>query len=208
MDRGPLALFGAVVAVGLGPALWLGAQFGRFDVAPARPPVPVDRTHEDTTQLVGGTAGGEDETGANTPVGTSPRVHVRPVRTTPSATPSSSPSATTSLSASPSATASASPSASPSDPTAPSSSGSASPSTPPSQATDTGPGTGGSGGTANSGGDSSGGGNDSSGNGSNGNGSSGNGSNGGGGNGGAGKGSVADASDGSRGAQAGSQIQS
>jgi hypothetical protein len=38
MNRGPMALFGAIVAVGLGPALWLGAQFGVSDVSPTRPP--------------------------------------------------------------------------------------------------------------------------------------------------------------------------
>jgi hypothetical protein len=32
-----MALFGAVIAVGLGPALWLGAQFGAIDVTPTRP---------------------------------------------------------------------------------------------------------------------------------------------------------------------------
>jgi hypothetical protein len=121
MDRGPIALFGAIVAVGLGPALWLGAQFGRFDVAPPSPPVPVGRTH-DTTQLMGGTAGGENQTGAdNTPVATA-RVHVRPARTTRSAKPSSSPTATT-PSASPSADDSSSPSPSPSDSTDPSGNG-------------------------------------------------------------------------------------
>jgi hypothetical protein len=39
MERGPMALFGAIIAVGLGPALWLGAQFG--DVSPDRPPAVV-----------------------------------------------------------------------------------------------------------------------------------------------------------------------
>jgi hypothetical protein len=36
MERGPMALFGAIIAVGLGPAMWLGAQFGVVDVTPAR----------------------------------------------------------------------------------------------------------------------------------------------------------------------------
>ena len=57
MERGPVALFGAIVAVGLGPALWLGAQFGRFDVAPAGTPVPVSHTHAATSQLEGGGSG-------------------------------------------------------------------------------------------------------------------------------------------------------
>ncbi|WP_212997623.1 hypothetical protein [Winogradskya consettensis] len=38
MERGPLALFGALVAVGLGPAMWLGAQFGESTLTPQRPP--------------------------------------------------------------------------------------------------------------------------------------------------------------------------
>jgi hypothetical protein len=118
-----MALFGAIVAVGLGPALWLGAQFGRFDVAPPSPPVPVDRTHDDTTQLMGGTAGGGNETGDDsTPVGVTPRTHVRPAKATPSATPSSSPTDIT-PSASPSVSGSSSPSASPSDSTDPPTSG-------------------------------------------------------------------------------------
>jgi hypothetical protein len=38
MERGPLALFGAIVAVGLGPAMWLGAQFGHVSAVPGTPP--------------------------------------------------------------------------------------------------------------------------------------------------------------------------
>ena len=41
MERGPMALFGAIVAVGLGPALWLGAQFGNVSVPPSAPPAVV-----------------------------------------------------------------------------------------------------------------------------------------------------------------------
>ena len=40
MERGPLALFGAIVAVGVGPALWMGVQLGAVQGnSPARPPV-------------------------------------------------------------------------------------------------------------------------------------------------------------------------
>lgn len=42
MERGPLALFGAIVAVGVGPALWLGAQLGAVNLAPGQRPAPVD----------------------------------------------------------------------------------------------------------------------------------------------------------------------
>lgn len=38
MKRGPMALFGAIIAVGLGPAMWLGAQFGQA-TGPTAPPV-------------------------------------------------------------------------------------------------------------------------------------------------------------------------
>jgi hypothetical protein len=34
-----MALFGIIVALGLGPAMWLGAQFGATDITPVRPPV-------------------------------------------------------------------------------------------------------------------------------------------------------------------------
>jgi len=115
MDRGPMALFGAIVAVGLGPALWLGAQFGHFEVTPPGAPVPVDRTHDETTaQLMGGTGGGEDQTAAdNTRAGATPHARARPVRTTHSARPSASPT-DTSPSVSPSTGDSAGPSTSPS----------------------------------------------------------------------------------------------
>jgi hypothetical protein len=36
-----MALFGAIIAVGLGPALWLGAQFGQISVDPAAPAPPI-----------------------------------------------------------------------------------------------------------------------------------------------------------------------
>ena len=43
MERGPMALFGAIIALGLGPAMWVGAQFGASDV-PVRPPaITVDQ---------------------------------------------------------------------------------------------------------------------------------------------------------------------
>jgi hypothetical protein len=122
MERGPLALFGAIVAVGLGPALWLGAQFGHFDVAPTPTSVSVNRTHADTAQLLGGTGAGEKETGDNTSIRTTPRAHIMPLTRSPSPSPSTS-------SADPSASASASASDDPSGP-------SDSPSASPSQSTD------------------------------------------------------------------------
>lgn len=56
MERGPWALFGAIVAIGVGPALWLGAQFGTVEVDPVRPPVV---TEEMPDRLVGGAGAGE-----------------------------------------------------------------------------------------------------------------------------------------------------
>ncbi|GGL02252.1 hypothetical protein [Mangrovihabitans endophyticus] len=55
MERGPAALFGAIVAVGLGPALWLGAQFGRTATAPAdEPPAIVSEQKVDRSASSGG----------------------------------------------------------------------------------------------------------------------------------------------------------
>ncbi|MBL7260434.1 hypothetical protein [Paractinoplanes lichenicola] len=90
MDRGPLALFGAIVAVGLGPALWMGVQLGAIDGdSPVRPPVVREQgTTEKTGQeLLGGTGAGE-QTG--TSPATEPRGHVIPLTTSPSAKPSPS----------------------------------------------------------------------------------------------------------------------
>ena len=42
MERGPMALFGAIVAVGLGPALWLGAQLSVVNTIPSVPAPAVD----------------------------------------------------------------------------------------------------------------------------------------------------------------------
>lgn len=54
VERGPMALFGAIIAVGLGPAMWLGAQFG-VAPDPTRPPaIVVDRV-----QAPGGAGAGE-----------------------------------------------------------------------------------------------------------------------------------------------------
>jgi hypothetical protein len=164
MERGPVALFGAIVAVGLGPALWLGAQFGRFDAAPPRSSVSVDQTHADNTQLLGGSGAGATETGDdnNAPIRTTPRAHVLPLTTSPSASPSSS-HAIPSASASDHSSGpgpSDHPSASPSQSTAPSDgSGDGDDSVPPSPPTDGGSGgSGGGNGDGGSGGGGSGGG--------------------------------------------------
>ena len=129
MERGPVALFGAIVAVGLGPALWLGAQFGRFDAPPPRAPVTVGQQHSDAAQLVGGSGAGDSETGDDNddPIRTTPRAHVIPLTTSPSASPSTSstgPSASASAPDDPSGSGpSDEPSASPSQSTDPSGGG-------------------------------------------------------------------------------------
>jgi hypothetical protein len=158
MERGPVALFGAIVAVGLGPALWLGAQFGRFDAPPPRAPASVDQQHSDAAQLMGGSGAGDSETGADNddPIRTTPRAHVIPLTTSPSASPSTShtgPSASASAPDDPSGSGpSDEPSASPSQSTDPSGGGGGDNSPPPSPPADgggnSGPGGGnGSGGT-------------------------------------------------------------
>ncbi|MDY7084331.1 MAG: hypothetical protein SYR96_04435 [Actinomycetota bacterium] len=91
MDRGPLALFGAIVAVGLGPALWMGVQLGGAGgESPARPPVVREQgaTEKSGQNLVGGAGAGEQTGGAITVTET--RADVRPLTTSPSAEPSPS----------------------------------------------------------------------------------------------------------------------
>jgi hypothetical protein len=83
MERGPVALFGAIVAVGLGPALWVGAQIGQVPVAPPLPSTSV--VGGDTARAPGGGAAAVD------PVGPGPREEradtSRPVTGRPSARP-------------------------------------------------------------------------------------------------------------------------
>ena len=112
MDRGPLALFGAIVAVGLGPAMWLGAQFGRIDVAPLQPPAYVGEQRSQSAQVVGGSGAQDTSTGHNTTIRTTPQAHVLPLTTRrPAATPSTGATNNVrSASASPSAPASSTPS--------------------------------------------------------------------------------------------------
>ncbi|MEU8814681.1 hypothetical protein [Actinoplanes sp. NPDC048796] len=93
MERGPLALFGAIIAVGLGPALWMGVQLGTMPTSPGRAPAVItDQNRVTNDQLVGGTGAGEATTD-NSPVDTEPQVNVLPRNTSPSAEPT--PSATT-----------------------------------------------------------------------------------------------------------------
>ncbi|MEU4560310.1 hypothetical protein AB0F72_18185 [Actinoplanes sp. NPDC023936] len=60
MARGPSTLFGAIVAVGVGPALWLGAQLGTADVAPnERPSAVVGEQYSESDMDFGGVGAGE-----------------------------------------------------------------------------------------------------------------------------------------------------
>jgi hypothetical protein len=81
MERGPVALFGAIVAVGLGPALWLGAQFGSVSVDPVAPPAVVGEQKVDTGKAPGA-AGAAPEDAATEPTR---RAQYVPIAPTPSA---------------------------------------------------------------------------------------------------------------------------
>ncbi|XVV14008.1 hypothetical protein ACQP2X_06540 [Actinoplanes sp. CA-131856] len=95
MERGPLALFGAIIAVGLGPALWMGVQLGSMPTRPGQPPAVVtDQQKVTNDQLVGGTGAGEETSDSDdSPVDTAPQGNVLPLNTSPTAEPT--PTATT-----------------------------------------------------------------------------------------------------------------
>ena len=96
MERGPLALFGAIIAVGLGPALWIGVQIGPSSPSgPVRPPASVgEQGAEKAGQLLGGTGAGEESTDSS--IDPAPRAKVLPLTTSPKAkTAAPEPSATT-----------------------------------------------------------------------------------------------------------------
>src|SRR4051812_41423422 len=93
MERRPMALFGAIVAVGLGPALWLGAQLGTIEIAPTRPAAVVGE-QDAGTGLLGGTGAGDSSTDDdNTVLQPTARANVLPLTRSPSAQPSASSSA-------------------------------------------------------------------------------------------------------------------
>lgn len=112
MVRGPAALFGAIVAVGLGPAMWLGVRLGAVEVTPVSPPSVVGEHTSGPEQLTGGTGAGESELGNDPTVAATPRAKILPLTSSPSPRPSTvhpttspSPTATTvSPSASPTPT--------------------------------------------------------------------------------------------------------
>ncbi|MFI7598925.1 hypothetical protein [Actinoplanes sp. NPDC049681] len=126
MERGPMALFGAILAVGLGPAMWLGAQFGEATLTPQRPPA-VTVQHNDATEPQGGSGAGDAPTDQTEIVRTEPKAQTRPLR--PRAKPSPSAS---SVSPSPSESE---PSDPPTESTPPADDESDEPSTPPTEST-------------------------------------------------------------------------
>jgi hypothetical protein len=78
MERGPMALFGAIVAVGLGPAMWLGAQFGNaIDVPTSPPAVTSEHGPQHKTQENGGVAGSAPD--GSVLVETTPRSEIQPL---------------------------------------------------------------------------------------------------------------------------------
>ena len=96
MERGPMALFGAIVAIGLGPAMWLGVQFGEVTLSPDRPPAVTPVQNEVAPR--GGSGAGDAPADAEA-IDTEPKSQTRPLspvtngRPITTKSPSSSPSA-------------------------------------------------------------------------------------------------------------------
>ncbi|WP_030439778.1 hypothetical protein [Actinoplanes subtropicus] len=133
MDRGPAALFGAIVAVGLGPAMWLGVRLGAVDTTPARPPVVGEHT-AGPEQLVGGSGAGDSPLGGDQTVKATPRATVLRLTESPSPrahTRKASPTPTQ-ITSTPTVSASPSGTGGPSTPPTESTGG---PSTPPTEST-------------------------------------------------------------------------
>lgn len=134
MGRGPAALFGAIVAVGLGPAMWLGVQLGSIEVNPARQPALVGEPTTVPDSLVGGAGAGADATDDPPVIGADPQDEAtkRIRRPSPTPTITTSPSGeptTTSPSPSPSSSSPSSPSSEPT--TTPPTESTTAPSSPP-----------------------------------------------------------------------------
>ncbi len=88
-----MALFGAIVAIGLGPAMWLGAQFGQVTLSPGRPPAVTSVQNVEAPR--GGSGAGDAPTEAEA-IRTEPKADTEPLFRTknarPAATKSPSPS--------------------------------------------------------------------------------------------------------------------
>ncbi|GAA4598570.1 hypothetical protein BJY16_002762 [Actinoplanes octamycinicus] len=107
MERGPMALFGAIVAVGLGPALWLGVQLAAVKTpAGGTPPATVRQQLPAAVETdSGGSGAGETETAepiidwTRPPAAEPPAKRAAPRPPSPSASPSPSTSRSTAPSA-------------------------------------------------------------------------------------------------------------
>ena len=75
-----MALFGAIVAIGLGPAMWLGAQFGQATLSPDRPPA-VTTVQQDEVAPRGGSGAGDAPTDAEA-IRTEPKTNTQPLTRT------------------------------------------------------------------------------------------------------------------------------
>jgi hypothetical protein len=80
-----MALFGAIVAVGLGPAMWLGAQLGQVTLIPDRPPAAT--TVQNDVVPRGGSGAGDAPTDAEA-IRTEPKADTEPLTRTKAARPS------------------------------------------------------------------------------------------------------------------------
>ncbi|BCJ44782.1 hypothetical protein GCM10010168_15950 [Actinoplanes ianthinogenes] len=118
MERGPTALFGAIVAVGLGPALWLGVQLATVGTpASGTPPTTIRQELPAAVTDSGGHGAGEASETADPitdrtvpPQGEKPAKRPAP---RPPAGPSPSPSPPAGPSPSPSGTVSSAPTGTP-----------------------------------------------------------------------------------------------
>ena len=79
MERGPMALFGAIIAIGLGPAMWLGAQFGQVTL-PERPPAVISEQQQLPAPR-GGSGAGDAPTDAEA-IRTEPKSNTEPLTRT------------------------------------------------------------------------------------------------------------------------------
>ena len=112
MERGPMALFGAIIAMGLGPAMWLGAQFGEARLSSDRPPAVTSVKNVEAPR--GGSGAGDAPTGAEA-IRTEPKSNNEPLNRTKNSRPKGT------KSTSPSPSPSDKPSTPPTSPSAPTS---------------------------------------------------------------------------------------
>jgi hypothetical protein len=75
-----MALFGAIVAIGLGPAMWLGAQFGQVTLSPERPPAVISEQQQLQAPR-GGSGAGDAPTDAEA-IRTEPKSNTQPLTRT------------------------------------------------------------------------------------------------------------------------------